>query len=291
MNSRVVVFVGIVLVLLALISYFLFRPVLINLLKDQTSVSISSANISVRDHGVGKPVVVIIHSMGGRKDNYLKLQKALSAHTRVISYDRPGLGYSSENTEARTLDVIEKDLNELLASMQVPPPYLLVGHSLGGHVIRYYADRHPDSVAGLVFLDTLHEDWNQYVKDSWSAKDQERPQKFWDVNNPRFTGVRREEKSAFEENSDMVRGLKIPKDIPVLIFTSGNSFNHFRRDEQLFEVDRKKWVDMQASLLDGVVNGKQIVDPDMTHWLQEDKPDYISDEIVKFFSIGDASKH
>lgn len=288
MNARTLALYAPGLILLTSILGYFIKPVLIDIYRDQDSVRIPSAKISIRDKGIGEPVVVIISAMAARKDDYKKLQRALANHTRVLAYDRPGLGYSSENREPRTLDIISRDLEDLLEAMQVPPPYILVGHSLGGHVIRYFVNEYPDKVAGLVFLDTLHEDWNKYVQTVWSEKEQERPNSFWDVNNPDYVGVRREEKSAFETNSDMVRGLKIARNIPALMFTSGNSSNHFRVDEKFFEVDRQKWIEMQASILDGLEYKKQIVGDDMGHWLQRQKPEYISNQIAAFFELSDS---
>jgi pimeloyl-ACP methyl ester carboxylesterase len=73
----------------------------------------------------------------------------------------------------RTVGRIAAELHELLSAAEVPPPYVLVGHSFGGLSIRAYASRHPDDVAGLVFVDPAHpEDWREP-----SAADRERLQR------------------------------------------------------------------------------------------------------------------
>lgn len=244
------------------------------------NVEISSATISVRDMGVGSPAVIIIIGMATENNDYHSLQKTISQHTRVLSYDRPGLGVSGQNSEPRTFDIFAKDLDELLQVKGIPPPYILVGHSMGGLFIRYYADLHPESTAGLVFLDTSHESWFQYIRETWSADDQRNYFDFWDDNNPTYIGVRREEKSAFEENFNMVRGLKIDKDMPVVVFTGGRH-HHFRRDAQDFEADRQKWIDLHESLLVGVKNAKHTVNLELDHWLHYQIPDDIASEIAK----------
>ena len=251
---------------------------------NQKDVEISSATISVRDQGVGSPTVIIIIGMATKKYDYGRLQKSIAQHTRVLSYDRPGLGASSQNSEPRTFDVFARDLDELLQVMEVPPPYILLGHSMGGLFIRYYADLHPDTIAGLVFLDSSHEGWFQFIRESWSADDQRKYSEFWDDDNPQYTGVRREEKSAFEENCNLVRGLKIDKDMPVLMFTCGRH-HHFRIDAQDFEVDRQKWIDLHASLLVGVQNSKHIVKWELDHWLHSRIPDEVASEMAKFFEF------
>jgi len=251
---------------------------------NQEDVEISSATISVRDQGVGCPAVIIIIGMATEKDDYRGLQKSIAKYTRVLSYDRPGLGASSQNSEPRTFDIFAKDLDELLQVKGIPPPYILVGHSMGGLFIRYYADLHAESIAGLVFLDTSHESWWQYIRETWSADDQRNYFDFWDDKYPEYIGVRREEKSAFEENFNMVRGLKIDKDMPVLVFTGGRH-HHFRKDAQDFEADRQKWIDLHESLLVGVKNGKHIVHLELDHWLHSQTRDDIASEMAKIFEL------
>src|SRR5690606_39029951 len=116
-------------------------------------VSIGKATLSYRDSGSGGPAVVIISGMACHKDSYYALHKSLAKTTRVVSYDRPGLGDSTPTNEPRTLEYIDADLVAFLDARQVPPPYVLIGHSLGGHIIRYFADKHTAEVAGLVFID------------------------------------------------------------------------------------------------------------------------------------------
>lgn len=252
--------------------------------KDLENVEISSATISVRDQGVGSPAVIIIIGMATEKNDYHTLQKAISKYTRVLSYDRPGLGVSGQNSEPRTFDIFAKDLDELLQVKEIPPPYILVGHSMGGLFIRYYADLHPESIVGLVFLDTSHEGWFQYIRETWSADDQQRYFDFWDDNNPNYVGVRREEKSRFEDNFNMVRGSKIDEDMPVLVY-SGGKHHHFRRDAEDFEADRQKWIALHESLLVDVKNAKHTVNLEWDHWLHYDIPDEIASEIGKIVEL------
>ncbi len=75
----------------------------------------------------------------------------------VIAYDRAGIGESEPDGEFPTPRHVAENLRALLQAMDVPPPYVLVGHSLGGPFIRTYAALFPDEVAGLVYVDPS--DW------------------------------------------------------------------------------------------------------------------------------------
>lgn len=242
---------------------------------------LAGAVVSYRDFGTGSPTLVIISGMSVPKDSYYRLQKELSAKTRVISYDRPGIGDSTPNAQPRTLDYIDKDLKALLANLNVPPPYILVGHSLGGHIIRYYAARHPDEVAGLVFLDAPHEDWFDTVRRTWSQEEADAYFQWWTASNPDYAGVRLEEMLTYARNCDMIRGVGIPPDTPVLMFT-GSNYGHFRKSPEGLEEDRRNWAALQASLLDDVKDKKLLVDMQLSHWLFQEKTEWVVSEIDQF---------
>jgi pimeloyl-ACP methyl ester carboxylesterase len=74
--------------------------------------------------------------------------------TRTCTYDRAGLGQSSPATRCRQLDDILDDLDALLAAADLEGPYVLVGESGGGFIMAGFGARHPDQVAGMVFVET-----------------------------------------------------------------------------------------------------------------------------------------
>jgi pimeloyl-ACP methyl ester carboxylesterase len=83
--------------------------------------------------------------------------------TQVCAYDREGLGQSTVDhdatrPESESTDEQVEDLKNLLASAHLEPPYLLVGHSAGGILVRRFARYFPDKVAGFVFIDSAHEE-------------------------------------------------------------------------------------------------------------------------------------
>jgi pimeloyl-ACP methyl ester carboxylesterase len=71
----------------------------------------------------------------------------------VVAYDRRGLGKSDADGEPQTLRHVSDSLHVLLSAMEVRPPYVLMGQSYGGVLIRAYAQAYPAEVAGLVYLD------------------------------------------------------------------------------------------------------------------------------------------
>ncbi len=87
------------------------------------------------------------------------VQPEVAQFTRVCSYDRAGLAHSDYGPTPRDAEMSATDLHTLLTEADIAPPYVLVGHSFGGLLIRRFASDYPEEVDGLIFVDSLHEDW------------------------------------------------------------------------------------------------------------------------------------
>ncbi len=112
---------------------------------------------------VGRPTVVFESGLGTPLENWTEVQRNLAATTATFSYDRAGLGGSAKGRAAPTIPHIVEELHTLLEKSGVRPPYVFVGHSLGGAAVRLYSARYPTEVAGLVFVDPA--DFTQSVAD------------------------------------------------------------------------------------------------------------------------------
>lgn len=105
--------------------------------------------------GNGSPTILLETGFGGgTAATWQELQPRLAHLTRTCSYDRAGYGFSTLGKNLpRDLNHMVADLAAVLARSGETTPYVLVGHSNGGHVISAYARLYPKDVAGLVFLD------------------------------------------------------------------------------------------------------------------------------------------
>jgi len=119
-------------------------------------------------HGV--PTLVTEHAMGMNAQSFHWLQQALASELRVCRYDRAGIGFSDASLRSRDGETVAADLHELLHRAQVPPPYVLAGHSLGGVYARLFARRYASEVAGLVLIDSAHHrQWHATAHDDGSS--------------------------------------------------------------------------------------------------------------------------
>ena len=116
--------------------------------------------------GQGRPTVILEAGISATCVNWRRVQDAVSQFTGVLSYDRAGLGWSDPARTPRNASQVVEELRELLRAAAVPSPYILVGHSFGGLVVRLYATRYPQDVAALVLVDPLRpEEWHPLTKE------------------------------------------------------------------------------------------------------------------------------
>ena len=123
-----------------------------------TLVSVGNHRLHLRCEGRGRPVVIFDAALGGSSLSWSLVHPAIARITRACSYDRGGFGWSDAGPLPRTAGRIADELHQLLRAAGVPPPYVLVGHSYGGLVMRLYASRHLDEIAGLVLIEPADPD-------------------------------------------------------------------------------------------------------------------------------------
>lgn len=119
-------------------------------------VAIEATRLHVLSVGRGTPTVVLDSALAGSSLSWSEIQPRLAELTRVVSYDRAGFGWSDASPAPRTVENMVEELDQLLATADVEPPYVLVGHSYGGWVAQLYASRHRKRVAGVVLVDSPH---------------------------------------------------------------------------------------------------------------------------------------
>jgi pimeloyl-ACP methyl ester carboxylesterase len=116
--------------------------------------------------GHGAPVVVFQAGLGDDRQTWNDILPTLAAHYTVFAYDRPGVGKNPAVAGPRDPCTIAAELRGALQSAGLAPPYVLVGHSLGGLYQHAYASLYPQEVAGFVLIDPTHpRNWAQIQRE------------------------------------------------------------------------------------------------------------------------------
>ena len=135
-------------------------------------VDIGGYRLNILCTGIGTPAVILDSGLGEPALSWIGVQTGVERSTRVCSYDRAGYGHSDPGPHPRSSLQIATELHALLEKSKTPGPYVLVGHSFGGYNVRVYAGLYRDEVAGVVLVDSSHEDQGRF--EPASARDQAR---------------------------------------------------------------------------------------------------------------------
>ena len=116
--------------------------------------------LHVLKQGEGKPVVVFEAGLGASSLSWVLVQPRVAMFAATVAYDRAGFGWSRGLRSRTCLENIAEDLHRLVSTLNLSRPFILVGHSLGGYITRFYAHLYPQDVAGLVLVDPgTSEEW------------------------------------------------------------------------------------------------------------------------------------
>jgi pimeloyl-ACP methyl ester carboxylesterase len=108
--------------------------------------------------GKGDPTIVFLSGKGRTQQDFKKVYNRLKKNNQIFAYDRAGLGQSELIRNDRTIDTMAFELQALLVKENIKPPYILVGHSMGGSIARCFVNMYPEKVLGMIFLDPAHEE-------------------------------------------------------------------------------------------------------------------------------------
>lgn len=124
-------------------------------------VDTHSARLHIRcggDRKPGAPLVILEAGAANSADTWRDVQAPIADYARVCAYDRPGLGTSDKPAEKLSSSARVRMLHALFEKAGERPPYVFAGHSYGGMLARLYATTYPSEVAGMVLIDSSHED-------------------------------------------------------------------------------------------------------------------------------------
>ena len=120
-------------------------------------VSVGDYNLNVAKFGNpdGKHTIVGLAGLGSGdySVSMRKTTRCLEKDNLVVFVDRAGYGFSDDTNNEMTFDYIVEDYRKALKSAKIKGPYILMPHSIGGAYANYWANKYPDEIEGIVFID------------------------------------------------------------------------------------------------------------------------------------------
>lgn len=130
--------------------------------------TVDGRRLFVHSEGTGGPAVVFLPGASAIGLDYIAIHEQVATFTTSVIYDRGGSGYSDPMPLPRSAAAVATELRDLLHARGIPGPYVLAAHSLGGAYAQSFAQQYPSEVAGLVWIDAFHSDWDDYVPEEVS---------------------------------------------------------------------------------------------------------------------------
>jgi pimeloyl-ACP methyl ester carboxylesterase len=227
---------------------------------DLRKIDVGGHSLNLLIGGHGSPAVIMEGGFGEGIAGWSLVQKEIASFAQTVSYDRAGLGQSEPGPMPRSARQIATELHTALQKAGVKPPYVLVGHSMGGPYVRVFADLYPKEVAGIVLLDPSQEAFDEWTKAHLDGKRKE-----IDAQIAKAPEGLRAEWAGLDDSYVQARAARLPAGIPVTLITAG-------LNENLSAEARTAWIEKHNEWIAKVPGGKHLFAEKSGHFIQVQEP-------------------
>jgi pimeloyl-ACP methyl ester carboxylesterase len=254
--------------------------------------------------GAGSPTVILDSGLGDGYLSWRKVQPPIAQLTSVCSYDRAGFGYSDSSPKPRTSKVFAQELHTLLQDGSVPPPYVLVGHSMAGYDVRLFARRYGGEAVGMVLVDSSHPDQEKRLPPMLKDLDRTwiREQEFFEFTMPfglprllgfcsndaqaraaecNFHSLRESvaELKSISESAAQTAATGSLGDMPLVVLSQDPDAPQYDLPEDIVKPTSEAWQQMQKELAQLSTRSTQVIAKNSGHYIQLNRPDLVVDAI------------
>jgi pimeloyl-ACP methyl ester carboxylesterase len=227
-------------------------------------VEIDGQRFHIKHFRTNEITVIFENGMSDSLEVWGFIPDSVAKFASVFLYDRADIGKSDTSRIERTIPNVVSELRWILEKEDIKPPYVLVGHSLGGCITRYFVSKYPQEIKSLLLLDPSPEKfWNrmtdkelkEYIKGGNEWYHTKFKKRYW------------KEWYQFIPNLKYMENLNIPKELPVIL-VSASAWN---------------WYKYQKEIIAGLKNAKHI-ELEGQHHIYKDHPQLII-EYIKTLTI------
>jgi pimeloyl-ACP methyl ester carboxylesterase len=200
------------------------------LYSQERMVDINGQKFRIKEWGAGNTTVIFESGMSDSLETWGSIPDSVALFAHVLLYDRADIGKSGTSGNKRTIPNMVLELKSILNHEKIQPPYVLVGHSLGGYITRYFTSRFPEDIKGLLLLDPAPETY-------WGSMSEKQLQEYirggTEWYETRFQPRYRKEWYEFIPNMIYMKELNIPENLKVILVSASESGWYKYHREQL----------------------------------------------------------
>lgn len=245
-------------------------------------VEVGGRRLCLEQRGEAGPVVVIEVGLGYKPgtehQGWFPMRDSLAERTRVCLYDRAGYGRSDAFSAPPTISDYAADLHALLHAAHLPPPYVLVGGSIGGLIVLMFGHLYPNEVKGVVMVDAAHpEQWDRMaalLPPDMLAEDESVRAFYEDDIVAVVDPSRNDEGMDLPASIPQLRTAMLG-DLPLVVLTAGRNEWDKGFSEAVATGIEREWLVMQKELATLSTRGVQRVVVDSGHCMHDERPDEV----------------
>jgi len=225
--------------------------------KTEKMIDLGGRSLHSCVYGKGSPTVALVSGFGAPQAYWNPVVPELAAQTTVLTFDRAGIGKSEIGELPTHGKQAATDLHTLLNKLNLPKPYIVIGHSYGGKVVRLFASMYPDDIGGIILEDSSHEGILEEQRKILKGKDLEQLEEmvssFATTDNPKTEGD-----YSFITMEQVKNSKPLPQ-VPFVVLTAGDRSKHMppifsdEANKKLAELG----LEMQKKLVAMIPGGKQ----------------------------------
>lgn len=270
-------------------------------------VDIGGYRLHAQVFGKGNTTIILDAGMGDSLLAWSKVIPDISGVAKVFAYDRAGLGWSEKSPLPRSSLQVVEELYLLLEKSNIKGPFILVGHSFGGLNMQLFAKKYPDDVAGLVLVDSAHENemdkipktnslGKMIIKAGMWAAPIGIPRLYLSLNNPAEQAVKstvKHQYTSIDESAMFADSMAILKEtkrgfgkLPLTVIAR-NHPSAILEQKKNTSLRNLEWAKLQEDLVQRSLNSTLIFSESKQHSIHRSQPRIVIEAIKQMVKVVD----